>query len=187
MSTITPKSVRRRILTILYDHYLKDPLEMLTPEDVLEDGTVPREDLLANIHYLGDKGLVELMIGYNPPWFAAARITANGIDLVENRYEFNLRFPPQPGELESALADVPVLMEQLLQEAEFAPLDGDERRCLLRDILFVRDELSRPETRWRTHVIDTVLKWAEAYFDDPAEHLPTLTPLRQAIDRELSR
>ncbi|MFA6239626.1 MAG: hypothetical protein WC655_01780 [Candidatus Hydrogenedentales bacterium] len=187
MSNMTPKSVRRRLLTILYEHYLKDPLEMLTPEDVLEDGTIPREDLLANIHYLGDKAFVELMIGYNPPWFAAARITANGIDLVENRYEFNLRFPPQPDELESALADVPVLMEQLLQEAEFAPLDGDERKCLLRDILFLRDEVSRPETRWRTRVIETVLKWAEAYFEEPAEHLPSLEPLRQAIARELGQ
>ena len=179
-----PKSVRRRLLTVLYDHYLKDPLEMLTPEDVLADSMVPREDLLANIHYLSDKGYVELMMGYNPPWFAATRITAKGIDLVENRFEFNLQYPPAPGDIEATFASVPSLMEQLVQEADFAPLDGEERKCLLRDVLYLRDELARPAARWRAHVIETMLKWIEGYFEDPAAVLPVLGDLKDAIREE---
>ena len=50
--------MRRRILTILYEHYQESPLDMLNPQDVLEDGTVPHDALKANIHYLGDRGLV---------------------------------------------------------------------------------------------------------------------------------
>jgi hypothetical protein len=176
-----PKSVRRRLLTVLYDHYLKDPLDMLTPEDVLADSMVPREDLLANIHYLSDKGYVELMMGYNPPWFAAVRINANGIDLVENRFEFNLQYPPAPGDIEATFASVPSLMERLVEEADFAPLDGEERKCLLRDVLYLRDELARPAERWRAHVIETMLKWIEGYFEDPAAVLPVLGEFKEAI------
>jgi hypothetical protein len=176
-----PKSVRRRILTILYERYIADPLEMLAPEDVLEDGTVQREDLLANIHYLGDRGLVELMIGYNPPMFAAVRITADGMDLVENRFEFNLRFPPALGELEETMAGVPLLMERLVAEADFSALDGERRTCLLRDIQYLRDELARPVERWRRDVIETVCSWLEDHFKNSDESLPSLPELREAI------
>jgi hypothetical protein len=184
MSINRPKSVRRRLLQILYEHYLKDPLEMLTPENVMADGTVLREHLLANIHYLNDRGLVELMIGYNPPMFAAVRITADGIDLVENRFEFDLRFPPGPEEASETLANVPTLIECLVEEADFSPLDGELRRCLLRDVQYLREELARPETRWRMPVIDTVLGWIESYFDDPLAVLPSLRALKEAIRAE---
>lgn len=181
MQVTNPKSVRRRILTILYEHYLADPLEMLAPEDVLEDGTILREDLLANIHYLGDRGLVELMIGYNPPMFAAARITADGMDLVENRFEFNLRFPPELDELEETMAGVPLLMERLVAEADFSSVDGEKRKCLLRDIQYLRDELARPAERWRRNVIETVCSWIDDYFANRDEVLPSLSELREAI------
>jgi len=178
MGTVHPKSVRRRVLTILYEHYIKDPLEMLTPEDLLEDGTIARGDLLSNAFYLHDRNLIELMMGYNPPMFAAAHITANGIDLVENRFLFNLQFPPEPGEEEVAMAEVPHLLERLVQEADFSALDGEKRRCLLRDVQYLRDELLRPVERWRKPVARTVIGWIEGYFDAPDESLPALHELK---------
>ncbi len=184
MTTTHPKSVRRRLLTVLYERYLKDPLEMLTPEDVLTESMVPKTDMLPNMHYLGDKGYVELMMGYNPPSFAAVRITAKGIDLVENRYEFNLHYPPRPGDIEETFASVPALMEKLVEEADFAPLDGEERKCLLRDVMYLRDELARPATRWRAPVIETVMAWIEGYFEKPEETLPVMAELRDAIRTE---
>ena len=183
MSSRHPKSVRRRLLTILYEHYLKDPLEMLSPADLLEDGTVTREELVPNVYYLNDRNLVELMIGYNPPLFAAVRITANGIDLVENRYEFNLRFPPAPGEVEEAMAELPVTVERLVEEADFSPLDGEARRSLLRDVQYLRDELSRPAERWRSDVVETVLGWIEGHFDRPEEILPSVAQIRLLLGR----
>ncbi|MBI5093245.1 MAG: hypothetical protein HZB26_12500 [Candidatus Hydrogenedentes bacterium] len=176
-----PKSVRRRLLTILYEHYNRDPLEMLTPEDLLEDGSVQRGDLLCNAFYLHDRGLVELMIGYNPPMFAAARITYKGIDLVENPFEFNLQFPPAPDEAEQAMAEVPFLLERLVQEADFSALDGELRRCLLRDVQYLRDELLRPVERWRKPVAKTVIGWIEGYFDVPREALPSLFELKNFV------
>jgi len=176
-----PKTVRRRLLTILYERYLQDPLEMLSPEDLLADGTVERADLVANMHYLHDRHLVELMIGYAPPMFAAARITADGIDLVENRFEFNLRFPPAPDEQEEAFAALPYLLERLLEEADFSPLDGEARRCLLRDVQFLRDEISRPASRWRREVIEQVLAWIAGNFEAPESVLPSLPRIRELI------
>jgi len=154
---------------------------MLTPEDVLEDGTIKKEELLANIHYLSDRGLVELMIGYNPPMFAAARITAEGIDIVEDRFEFDLRFPPAPGEAEEIHASVPLLVERLVAEADFSALDGEKRKCLLRDVQYLRDELARPAERWRPHVVETILIWIEDHFNGSGESLPSLPQLKEAI------
>jgi hypothetical protein len=182
MNVRHPKSVRRHLLLILYDRYQVDPLDMLTPEEVLEYGTVDRGDLMANMHYLRDRGLVELMMGYRPPLFAAARITADGIDLVENHYEFNLRFPRSLDELEQTTVDVPVLVERLVEEAEYTALDGEKRHALQRDVQFLRDELVRPVHRWRMDVVQTVLGWIGEHCEDP-EELPSLDHLRQALHR----
>lgn len=179
-----PKHIRRRIMTILYERYLQDPLEMLAPEDFLGPEGVQREELVANIHYLADRKLVELMIGYNPPLFAAARITADGIDLVENRFLFNLRFPPELGEVEEAFAEVPTLVERLSEEAEFAPVDGEARLALLRDIQFLRDEIARPVHRWRREVIETVLGWITGAVEDVEQHLPSMQPLLEMLSHD---
>ncbi len=177
-----PKYVRRRILIILYDCYMHNPLEMLGPDIFIDEQGMTRADLVPNIHYLADRGLVELMIGYNPALFASARIRPDGIDLVENRYAFNLRFPPAPGAEEEAVAEVPLLVEDLVNQAELSPLDGDGRRALLQDVAFLREEIARPVHRWRKEVVDTVLSWIAAPFTEPAHILPALPKLHQALD-----
>lgn len=184
MNSRHPKSVRRRLLTVLYERFLNDPLEMLTPDDLLEDGTILREDLVPNMYYLSDRALIELLVGYNPPMFAAARIVADGIDLVENEFEFNLRFPPAPDSVEEATAELSLLVERLVEEADFSPLDGEERRCLLRDVQYLRDELVRPAHRWRRHVIVTVLGWMAECFENPDEVLPSLGKIRAAVSEK---
>lgn len=182
MHTIHPKAVRRRILEILYERYLGDPLEMLSPEDFLEDPLIERNTLIPNIHYLSDRKLVELMIGYNPPLFAAARLRAEGIDIVENRFEFDWRFPPATDGAEGECWELPTLIERLVEEGDFAPLDGEERKALLRDIQFLRDEASRPVHRWRRHVIEQVLDWIEAPFKGEHDHhLPSVGKIRDVI------
>ena len=178
-----PKYVRRRVMFIVYSRYQRDPLEMLAPEDFYGPDGVTREELVANIHYLADRKLIELMIGYHPPLFAAARITPNGIDLVENRFLFNLRFPPEPGQMDEAYAGIPLLVEQLVEEAEFATLDGEARYALLRDVQFLRDEFARPAPRWRRAVIDTVLGWIVASVGNPEVELPAAKAIAETLAR----
>jgi hypothetical protein len=177
MTTPHPKSIRRRLLALLYEQYQKDPLNMLNPEDFLALEGIDRNNLVFNIHYLHDRQLVELMIGYSPPMFAAARITADGIDLIENQFQFDLRFPPMPNEMEEATAEIPTLIERLIEEAELAPLDGEARQCLLRDVQILRDEIARPAERWRQSVLTSVMSWIAAPFDEVGETLPTFTKI----------
>ena len=154
---------------------------MLGPQDFLS-ADFAREDLLANMHYLGDSKLVELMMGYTPPWFAAVRITAAGIDLVENRLALDMGFPAGPnGDPDGESADILHVMERLVEEVEFTALDGEKRQALQRDVQYLRTELDRPEQRWRIDVIETVLGWIEGSVDDPEESLPSLSALRKQI------
>jgi hypothetical protein len=178
-----PKTIRRWLLERLYDRYLENPLEMLGPDDFLADGIVDRRELAANMHYLYDRKLVELMTGYAPPMFVAARILPDGIDLVENRPEFNRRFPSRLDAIEESAGDVLDLMDRLVEEVDFSPLDGEERKCLQRDVQYLREEVSRPVCRWRKDVIRQVLAWVDSAVDRPGEELPSLAPLRERTEQ----
>ena len=184
MSAPHPKSIRRKILEILYAWYRKDPLYMLCPEDFTENGELSREALGANIHYLADRDMVELMMGYNPPLFTGARIAPDGIDLVENRFVFDLRFPPALSALEESMAALPHLLEDLVAQADLSPLDGDTRQTLLRDVQFLRDEVARPAERWRAEVLEALLEWIATPVEDVNEVLPALFEIRSLLDKE---
>lgn len=180
MRTTSAKALRRHILCLLHEHYRANPVEMLGPEALMESLDVEKADLLFNMHYLHDHGLVEMMMGYQPPLFSAVRLTARGVDVVENLFELNQRFPEAPGAAEDPLGDLPARLERLLEEAECAPpLDGDDRRTLLRDVHFLREEIARPVERWRPAVIRAVLGWIA---DGPGgPHLPALDAVREAL------
>jgi hypothetical protein len=177
------KSVRRVLLQTLYQAYFEDPMNVLGPDEFLESGDLDRDALVANMHYLADRGLVELKMGYQPPLFASARITANGIDVVENEFEFELRFPGEVSSADLQAVSVPYLVERLVEEADLSPLDGEARRALLRDVQFLRDEIARPAERWRGNVMVSVLDWIADYERAAGETLPSLQALRAALDR----
>jgi hypothetical protein len=180
MSVLHAKSVRRLILTTLYARYQRDPLEMPGPGEFLDLG-MTRNDLVFNIHYLSDRGLVEMMMGYNPPLFTAVRLTADGIDVVENHLTFNLHYPAAPESQSDALGKLPELVEGLAAEADLSPLEWERRKVLLSDIQFLRDEVARPLSRWRRPVLESLLNWIESAHDSPEEVLPSLVPLRDLL------
>jgi hypothetical protein len=175
------KAIRRRLLKFLYARYAERPLEMIGPRDFEDAFDFPDDALAFNMHYLHDSGLVELMMGYHPRMFNAARITAAGIDVVENHHEFNRRFPPLPSDSESPLNRLPALLEQLYEEADLTSLDRDRRQGLQRDIQYLRDEVARPADACRNMVIRRVLEWITEPFDDPEEALPSLGEIRQVL------
>ncbi len=178
------KSIRRSLLLTLYERYMANPVEMLEPGHFLADGMLEKHPLLVNMHYLADRGLVELMRGYDPSLFAAVRITARGIDLVENQFELDRQFPPHPDAAEQGAADLPMLIEQLQAEADICDLDGVARRALLDDVAYLRNEIARPAACWRLQVIRAVLGWmaeAVASCDMPPPSLPTLIRRIEAL------
>lgn len=173
------KALRRMILELLYQSYLEDPLRMVEPEVFFASPPLDRVNIVPNMHYLSDRKLVEMMMGYTPPMFSAVRITAAGIDLVEHRFNFNLQFPPDHSEGESA---IPALLESLVEEGDFLPVDGLARRQLLGDIVFLREELSRPAERWRPALVEVLLGAIEAHGVQAGQPLRALTPLARSID-----
>ena len=181
---VRARAARRALLTLLYDRYFQDPLDMLDPDDLMSLGQLTREELVASAYYLHDCQFIELMMGYNPPLFAAARITAKGIDLVEDHYAFNLRFPPESQLHDQDMGAVPVLMEKVMTEIDNVALDRESRVCMVRDAQYLREELARSPQQWRTDVIRAVISWIERWFTDPYEEAPSLMRLRDILDRE---
>jgi hypothetical protein len=175
------KAARRAILEALYETYITDPLATVNPDELMGMTGLNREDLVVNIHYLGDRGLVEVMIGYNPPLFTTARIRPSGIDIVEDPFRLNHEFPPANDDEATIAAELPVLVERLVAEVDLAPVTGHARQRMLRDVQFLRDELSRRPEAWRLEVIDEVSSWLE----NEAGHtrLPALEEIRATARR----
>lgn len=172
------KALRRMILELLYQAYLDDPLRMVEPETFFASPPLDRENIVPNMHYLADRKLVEMMLGYAPPMFAAVRITAAGIDLVEHRFQFNLEFPATQGGPDS---EIPALLERLVEEGDFLPIDGLARRQLLGDIQFLREELSRPVDRWRPRLVRALLDAMEEHRARAGQPLECLDRLVAAV------
>lgn len=176
------KAARRTILETLYETYRADPLGTLPPEDLLEKTDLSKEDLAFNCHYLADRGLIELVLGYSPPLFSLARIRPLGIDLVENPFALNREFPPAMDHHEAQAAQLPVLLEKLVAEVDLAHVCGVERARMLRDVQYLRDEIAQRPSAWRMELVNRVSDWIEAGTDD-VNALPSLVELKSLVVR----
>lgn len=85
--------VRFNILKILYEDFHRNPNEFLgmTRQKVEESFKVPENLMDANIQYLKEKGLIKLRESPNSRWLLA-KITAFGIDVIENKEKFREQF-----------------------------------------------------------------------------------------------
>ena len=182
MPSQNPKYVRGRMLRILYEHFLDDPMKMLTPEDLLSDESIERENLAASASYLHERGLIELAIGYSPPLFAAARISPDGVDQVENEDSFRQNFSDRAETDRDSDPEAALLMVSLAKEAELSPLQGLQREWLYRDLTLLRDELRRPIDSWRQEVIVQTIGWIRGYFNgDCDRYLASLGKLENLL------
>lgn len=186
MAAKNPRGVRRYILWTLYELYQEDPLQMMAPEDFLEPGSLQRKDLASGAYYLHECGYIELMIGYSPPMFDAARISTKGIDLVEDTPGFNRLFPPEGGGDASNPAEAMALVMQVAKEADACSLQGVRRAWLLKDLENLRDELRKPSSTWRGDVVECVPRWMADYFEGEEEggvekQLPSLGLLTDSL------
>lgn len=184
MAMHTPKQVRARILATLYDTFQRDPLVMMTPSDIADGAQLKMDVLAANCHYLHDRNFIELMMGYNPPLFAAARIAPEGIDLYEDRKRFKRFFSEDPADHADVTAEVIPLILALGREAEKAPLTGLKREWLLADVSRLRDLLRRPQEAWDIDHIRNALQWLQGQAA-PDAPLPALAALEQALAQRL--
>jgi hypothetical protein len=92
--------IRRGILKMLYDYFKEVPYAAIELRQISEECEVSAKELNWNIVYLEKCGLVELAKSFPDPPFVSpsAVITAEGIDLVEDEFEFEKRFPINQGD-----------------------------------------------------------------------------------------
>lgn len=93
MPSVNNDEIRHRILKILYKFEQENPIIVggLTRDRMKELLQVSENDMDFNTKYLGEKGLLTLFRGIGT-WFHA-RITAFGIDVIENKEKFTEEFP----------------------------------------------------------------------------------------------
>ncbi len=186
MSRTNPKAARRNILIFLYEHFLLNPLQMLTPADFTDNGIVSITELIPNIHYLHERNYIELMQGYTPPLFAATRISNNGVDLYEDTVEFDRIFPPEVTASTAGTSDLVMVLLALAAESEALGLSGKKHDWLLDDIDFLRRELVKPDVHWRSDFILKRLQWLEVFFaDESIEAVPAFAVLQSILHEKL--
>lgn len=178
MDPISSKATRRLILTILYEQYLADPLRMLTPEEMLVHDGLSRENLAANSHYLHDRGFIELLLGYKPPLFAAARIAPQGIDLMEDRERLRQLLGQDAPVIDAVSVEGPRMVLEIADEVHESGLSAIRKKWLLEDLHRLRDEFRKEPHDRREEVIRNSLSSIGEYFEgDPAAALPSLERL----------
>lgn len=163
---------------MLYEQYLADPLRMLTPEEMLEDDGLTRQTLAANSHYLHDRGYIELLTGYNPPLFAAARIAPMGIDLIEDRELFREILGQDAPVVDAVSVEGPRMVLRVADEVAESGLSPVRQQWLLSDLRRLRDEFRKEPQERREDIIRATLESVAEYFDDdPAVALPSFGAL----------
>jgi len=92
MPQINHDEIRHRILEILYKFAQDNPESFgLSKEAFQQILKIPEKKVFFNISYLDEKGLVRASMGIGN-WFYA-KITAFGIDVVENKEKYREQFP----------------------------------------------------------------------------------------------
>lgn len=177
-----PKAVRRQILSLLYDRYQADPMHSLMPSEIYVETGLSPEDVTPAAFYLHERGLVDLMVGYNPPNFDAVRIAPAGIDLVEDRAAFNQQFPPDDSNEGESYAPVMPLLLALVQQIEASQIEGTRQAWLLEDVGRLRDALRLPIASWDPALIRTWESRVAEYIEDGlAEQLAAFRELQRLI------
>ena len=81
------------MLQVLYDEYYENPVNLgIDRKKMLELLQIPEKVMDANMLYLENKGLVRLHKTIGSPW-THAKITAFGIDVIENKEKYKEKFP----------------------------------------------------------------------------------------------
>ena len=159
---------------------------MLTPADFTDRDIVTITELIPNIHYLHERGYIELMLGYNPPLFAATRISNAGVDLHEDTVEFDRIFPPDVSASTAGTEDLVEVLLTLVDETESLDLSAKKREWLLDDIDFLRQELIKPDVHWRSDFILKRLHWIDVFISKESDSgLPSYDSLKTILHEKL--
>jgi len=184
MNVAQNRAVRRQMLLVLYHAYQTHPHLMLSPKEVMDAAGVTHDGLVRNIFYLEEHGLVECLKGFGTALFGAAKLTAKGVDLVEDEEKLNALFPVG-GAMPARPADeLSELFEQIRIDARNAPLGQEDIDTLTDELEFIQRSLERTQTPERMRKIETVLGWIGDSFDGNESVLRDIDRLMEIIRGE---
>lgn len=181
MSVAENRAVRRRILFALYEVYQINPQTMLSPKEVMEAAGITHDGLARNIFYLEEHELVECLKRFGTTPFGAAKLTAKGVDIVEDEHKLNELVPVKgqaPADPTDELAE---LFERIRTDAHNAPLGQEDIESLIDELEFLQKSLTRARTDERAEKIQTVLRWISDSFDGNESVLRDILRLTQLI------
>ena len=184
MSATENRAVRRKMLLVLYDAYQTHPHLMLSPKEVMDATDVTHDELVRNIFYLEEHGLVECLKGFGTALFGAAKLTAQGVDVVEDNERLNDLFPVEGGVPAGPSDELSELFERIRIDARNAPLGQEDIDTLTDELEFIQRSLERAQTPERMRKIETVLGWIGDSFDGNESVLRDIDRLIEIIRGE---
>jgi hypothetical protein len=184
MNVSKNRAIRRRILLALYEAYQTHPHTMLSPREVMNAADVEYDGLLSNIFYLEERRFVECLKGFGTALFGAAKLTAEGVDVVENAATLNELFPSEGAAPVTPADELTELLERIRIAARMAPLGQEDVDALIDELEHVARSLSRKRTPNRMNKIETFLGWISAGFDGDESVLRDIRRLTELIRDE---
>jgi hypothetical protein len=175
------RAIRRKLLVALYEAYETHPHAMLSPREVMNAADVQYDGLLQNIFYLEERGFVECLKGFGTTLFGAAKLTAEGVDVVEDVQTLNELFPVEGAAPAGPADELTELLERVRIAALRAPLGQEDIDSLVEELEYVRGSLSRTRTPDRLNKIETFLGWISASFDGDQSVLNDIRRLTEII------
>lgn len=155
INMMTNPEIRRKILEMAYAQFQENPYYRITPGEFKEKLNVHIKELHFNIVYLEEKGFLELQKPVEGSLFVSARITARGIDLVEDEYQLAVLFPVKK---DTTQAQINVFKEFDLIVDKITNSDvigKDTKELIVEEVKEIQKELKKIQPSY--HRIKTVL------------------------------
>jgi hypothetical protein len=184
MGVAENRAIRRRMLLTFYEAYQTHPHLMLSPKEVMDAANVTYDELLRNIFYLEEHGLIECLKGFGTALFGAAKLTAHGVDVVEDEQRLSELFPVDEDSHARPRDELSELLERIRTDARNAPLGQEDIDTLLDELEFIRKSLERTRTPERMQKIETLFGWVCASFDGNESVLRDIRRLIELIRDE---
>jgi hypothetical protein len=136
--------IRRRILEMVFNTFREHPYNRITPKEFKEELGIGLKELYFNVAYLTEKGYLDLQTPLEGSFFVGARITAKGIDLVEDTLQFDIMFPSSEHIMtpENIMAELSVIQNSIALEAD---VSKETKELLVEGINDIIDELKQHE------------------------------------------
>lgn len=147
---MTNAEIRRRILEMAYEKFQEHPYYRITPAEFKDQLSIGLRELNYNIVYLEEKGYLELQKPLEGSLFVGARITPQGVDLVEDSYLLDTLFPI-PDDSTPTQLNVFKEFDLLAQQLTTAPFEptSDTRELALEELRTIQHEVKRVAPSYR--------------------------------------